>query len=329
VKKIITRLLKKKIFKVISKNRYLIKIIKLMAITGEGTDACLDNGVLPVLVHYYQPIPDIKELEKRSAWNRVSKLSGIEFIDEKFLSVLRNLSKWAEECKWSEDPTNDPNDFYLNNRCFSYCCASALHSMIREKRPKIIIEVGSGNSSKIIRDAIRKNEEDGFICSEYNIIDPYSNIDLASYPICTTLLKQPVELLDTEYFLKLQENDILFIDSSHVSKTGSDVNFEILDVLPILNKGVIIHFHDIDLPNEYCKALFTTPSFRNFWTESYLLQAFLSCNTDYKVILPMAHICGKYSTLHKELFYHGKDVGFWGSNSFWIQRISEITLNHS
>lgn len=308
-------------------NGKAIDLVYRMATTGEGTDACLEKGCLPVQVHFYQPIPDIKELEKRKAWDKVSKLSGIKFDDKVFLKNLKKLSKWADECKWSEDPTNDPKEFYLNNRCFSYVCASTLHSMIREKKPKRIIEIGSGNSSKIIRDAIKLNNTDGFKCKSYTIIDPYSFVTSIGYPTGTTVLKKPVEILDPKLFLSLKENDILFIDSSHVCKAGSDVNFEILEVLPILNKGVIIHFHDIDLPREYCKALFTVPTFRMFWTESYLLQAFLSCNKDFEIMLPMAHICRNYKTLHNKLFFHGKNIVFWGSNSFWIRRKDKSITN--
>ncbi|MDO8241160.1 MAG: class I SAM-dependent methyltransferase [Candidatus Moranbacteria bacterium] len=304
----------------------IIEVIKDWATTGDNSDKCLENNFLLVPVHFYQPIPDIKELEKRKAWDKVSALSGIKFDDNVFLNNLKELAKWADECRWSEDPTSDPREFYLNNRCFSYGCASALHSMIRENKPRRIIEIGSGNSSKIIREAVKLNEKDGFKCENYTIVDPYSLVDLDGYPNCTTVLKQPVELLNPEFFLGLKENDILFIDSSHVCKAGSDVNFEILEVLPILNKGVIIHFHDIDLPREYCKALFTTPTFRMFWTESYLLQAFLSCNKDFEIILPNAHISRNYSDLHKELFFHGKNVAFWGSNGFWIKKINKTTL---
>jgi len=254
-----------------------------MASTGEGTDECLKVGCLPVPIHFYHPIPDIFKLEKRNVWDKVSKLSGIRFDDDVFLANLKHLSKWADECKWSEDQIENPDEFYLNNGCFSYGCASALHSMIREHKPKRIIEVGSGNSSKIICDAIKLNEKDGFVCDNYTIIDPYSEINVKNYPHCMELLKQPVETLEPEFFTQLNENDILFIDSSHVCKTGSDVNFEILEVLPILNKGVIVHFHDIGLPYEYSKVYFTNPAFRVFRTESYLLQAFLSCNKDFEV----------------------------------------------
>lgn len=144
-----------------------ISQMKHIAATGIGSELCLEKGFLPVPVHFYQPVPDIKELQKRKVWDKVSKLSGIKIDDDQILNNLQTLSKWADECKWELEPGDDKSQFHLNNGCFSYGCASALHSMIREHRPKRIIEVGSGHSSKIIRDAIKLNERDGHACERY------------------------------------------------------------------------------------------------------------------------------------------------------------------
>lgn len=301
----------------------LVDLIHHMAVSGDGTDECLKRGCLPVPVHFYQPIPDIEELERRKVWDKVSKLSGIDFKPEKYLAFLEQLSeKYAQECKWPEEPTDNPKYFYLNNNCFSYGCASALHCIIRDNKPKRIIEIGSGNSSKIINAALQYNKTEGYD-TEYTIIDPYSEVDLNNFQKNTTLIKEPVETMNPEFFTKLEENDILFIDSSHACKIGSDVNFEILEVLPLLNKGVIIHFHDIDLPYEYSKVYATTPTFRMFWTESYLLQAFLSCNKDFEIILPMRYMQCNYEDLFRRLFPHGNNIKNWHSGSFWIKRITK------
>ena len=291
--------------------------------TGKGTGECLKIGCLPVTTHFYQPIPDICELEQRKVWDKVSTLSGIQFDDDVFLTNLKHLSKWADECNWSEEPTENPDEFYLNNGCFSYGCASLLHSMIRDFKPTRIIEVSSGNSSKIIRDAIKLNEKDRFVCDNYTIIDPYSKVNVKNYPNCTELLKQPVETLEPEFFTQLKENDILFIDSSHVCKTGSDVNFEILEILPALNKEVIIHFYDIELPYEYSKVYFINPAFRVFWTEGYLLQAFLAYNKSFEIILPLCYVQRNFKKEFDKSFPLGKNVQFWGSGSFWSRRVKQ------
>ena len=147
-----------------------------------------------------------------------------------------------------------------------------------------MIEVGSGNSSLVISSAIRLNEEvDSQTRCEYTIIDPYpGKVISGGVPEVTRLIKDRVEIMDIRFFDQLKENDVLFIDSSHTVRIGGDVNFIILDVLPRLAPGVIVHFHDISLPYDYSKVYFTNPIFRVFWMESYLLQAFLSQTTSLK-----------------------------------------------
>lgn len=297
----------------------LFERMEHIAKTGEGSDECLKRGFLPVPVHFYQPIPDINDLERRNVWDKVSKLSGIDFDDNFYLENLSSLKPWAEECQWSEEPTENKDEFYINNTCFSYGCASVLYTMIRKNAPRKVIEIGSGNSSKIIRKALENNCIDGKVYDSYMIIDPYSEIEEKSNK--EKVVKERVECTDINLYKELEQNDILFIDSSHVCRIGGDVNFEILEILPSLNNGVIVHFHDIDLPFEYSKVYATTPSFRMFWTESYLLQAFLCMNDSYKIILPVRYVQSKFKEFFDSVFVHGKNIEFWSSGSFWIQRI--------
>jgi hypothetical protein len=288
--------------------KYGPEIVHYMASTGEGTNECMDKGCLPVLAHYYQPIPDLKDLEARKIWDKVSELRGVDWNPPRFIENLRELAVYSDECDWPNDPTENPMDFYLNNNCFSYGCAATLYSMIRKNKPKHIIEVGSGNSSRVIASALRVNmAEENMYKPQYIIIDPYSNLDVSLFPEGTELFKQRVETLDPSYFQLLNANDILFIDSSHVCKIGSDVNFEILEVLPSLNRDVYIHFHDISLPYEYPKIYATNPSFRMFWTESYLLQAFLSNNPNYEILLPMGYIQVRYGNEFRTMFPKGNN----------------------
>jgi hypothetical protein len=300
----------------------LVEYAEKIARTGEGSEMCLQKGFLPVKVHFYQPISDIKDLGKRAVWEKVSDLSGVKFTPQKYLKLIKNLGKkYSLECKWPNEPTKNPKDFYLNNNCFSYGCASSLHCIIREFKPRRIIEVGSGHSSKIIRDAIEINRLKNGIEVDYKIIDPYSSLNTKDFSPETTIIKEKVEEIDLDIFRTLEENDILFIDSSHVCKIGSDVNYEILEILPNLNKGVVIHFHDISLPYEYSKTYATNPSFRMFWTEAYLLQAFLAHNNCFEILLPMAYLQKEYELQYKKTSPYRKGVENFGSGSFWIRRI--------
>lgn len=121
-----------------------------------------------------------------------------------------------------------------------------------------------GNSSLVISEAITDNRNENFPV-EYVIIDPYP-LDIIKNELknITKLIIEKGELMDSAFFDQLQKNDILFIDSGHTVKTGSDVNYLILDILPRIKPGVVIHFHDISLPYEYPKIYYTNPQFRVF-----------------------------------------------------------------
>ena len=140
----------------------LAKVFKVVAITGVGTDQCLKNGFLPVPVHFYQPIPDLSDLAKRKIWDKKSSLSGINFGAERQVRLLGELgAKYGNECDWPPSPTSNSLDFYTENNSFSFGCAAGLHSIVRNFHPARIIEVGSGNSSKIISAALIRNAADG------------------------------------------------------------------------------------------------------------------------------------------------------------------------
>ena len=126
---------------------------------------------------------------------------------------------------------------------------------------------------------------------------------------------------DESIFQQLKENDILFIDSSHTVRIGGDVNNLILDVIPFIKPGVIVHFHDICLPFEYPSVYYTNPAFRVFWTEAYLLQAFLCCNEEFEILLAMNHLQAKHMDKFCQVFPHFDLNMNWGiSSSFWIRR---------
>ncbi len=299
-------------------------LILRMAQTGEGTDRCLEIGCLPVPVHFYSPIPDIKDLEERKIWERKSKLAGIEFDGDSQSAYLRQIANaYGQECRWPQNRTGNPFQFYTHNGCFSFGCAAALHCMIRYHKPRRLIEVGSGNSSLVISAALERNRQDppGLGC-DYTVIDPYPDETvLKGLPALNRLLKQRVELVPEEFFRDLGKNDILFIDSSHVVKTGSDVNYLILDILPDLAPGVIVHFHDIDLPFEYPKVYATNPAFRMFWTEAYLLQAFLSCNDQWEILVAMGYLMKERMAVFQSAFPHfDVDKNWANSGSFWIKK---------
>ncbi|KKQ18765.1 MAG: hypothetical protein US31_C0002G0110 [Berkelbacteria bacterium GW2011_GWA1_36_9] len=301
-----------------------LEVFKRVAMYGYGSDKCLKKGFLPLPVHFYSPIPDIEDLEKRKIWDKKSELKGIDFNQKKQLILLKILGrKYYQECRWPLNPTKNPADFFIDNSGFSFGCAAILYTMIREFKPHRIFEIGSGNSSQVIFQAIRTNQKENQINkTSYTIIDPYPGRYVINREVkYNRLIKKRVELMNPVIFNELGKNDILFIDSSHTSKIGSDVNFLYLDILPRLRPGVIIHIHDINLPYEYSKNYATSECFRQFWNEQYLLQSFLTYNHNFEILLAMGYIMVDHLKDFKLAFptYDSK-IHELSSGSFWMRK---------
>jgi hypothetical protein len=181
-----------------------------------------------------------------------------------------------------ERSVNPKSRFFRPNGSFPFQDAFSLYAMIRHWKPDRIIEVGCGASSCVIIDSCEALKPD----TRITFVEPYPDLllkyvrpeDHSHFQI----KKEFVQDVPLELFKTLEENDILFIDTSHVSKLGSDVNFIFFEILPALKKGVIIHFHDIFYPFEYPKEWIFSGT---FWNEAYLLRAFLMFNRDFEILM--------------------------------------------
>ncbi len=148
--------------------------------------------------------------------------------------------------------------------------------------------------------ALDKNDKEGYPC-EFTAIEPYPPQFLEnSAPGIKRLIKEKVENIDLSFFESLSENDLFFIDSTHTVRIGGDVNFLILEVLPKLNKGVIVHIHDIQFPYEYFRSYLLQN--HCFWQEQYLTQAFLMYNRSFKILWCASYIHYKYPELIAKYF---------------------------
>lgn len=300
----------------------LVKAFRYVAETGRGTDRCLEQGYLPMPIHYYSPIPDIADLRKRQVWQKKSALPGVDFHPERQLQLLSELgAKYGKECDWPAASTGKPQEFYTENNSFSFGCAASLHTLLRAHKPRRAFEIGSGNSSLIFSGALARNAAEGHPC-EYIVVDPYpAPLLQPALPCLSRVIPERVELLAPSFFEALEANDVLFIDSGHTVRTGSDVNFLFLEVLPRLAPGVIVHVHDISLPYEYSEVYFTNPSFRMFWTESYLLQAFLAFNSTFEVLLGLSYLMAEQQQEFAQAFPHYDPSKHRArSGSFWMRR---------
>lgn len=233
--------------------------------------------------HYYSPIISKEELilRENKIWgNHSPTLLGIDLNVDVQLEVLNAILPFYEELPFKSKPKNNLR-YYYENEMFSYSDAIFLYSLIRKFEPKRIIEIGSGFSSAIMLDTNSLFFNYKIQCT---FIEPYPQRlnSLLRQNDNINLIVDKVQNIDLKIFETLEDNDILFIDSTHVSKTDSDVNFILFEVIPRLKKGVKIHFHDIFYPFEYPKSWVLEN--KRSWNENYILRAFLSFNSNFKIL---------------------------------------------
>jgi predicted O-methyltransferase YrrM len=196
------------------------------------------------------------------------------------LSLLESFH-YNDELRGIPDSPSDDLSFHFNNGSFESGDAEYWYNLIRSRKPRRIFEIGSGNSTRMARRAIQKNQEEvpDYSC-KHVCIEPYEMPWLEK--IGVSVIRQRVQDLGKSVFSELEKGDVLFIDSSHVIRPQGDVLFEYLQLLPSLNPGVIVHVHDIFTPRDYLKAWIVDEV--KLWNEQYLLEAFLSCNKDWKIL---------------------------------------------
>lgn len=276
--------------------------------------ALMQVGVFPLRNHYYEPQFDHRNPKPDFCQDR--NLHGIDWNIPGQLQMLESFT-YSQELLGLPNAKQSSLDFHLNNVAFESGDAEYWYQIIRAIKPRRICEVGSGNSTLMAVKAIKKNhEEDPSYTCEHVCIEPYEMPWLEEAGISVNRTK--VEEVDISFFSQLQENDILFIDSSHMIRPQGDVLFEYLELLPSLNKGVIVHVHDIFSPKNYPKEWLTDEV--RFWNEQYLFEAFLSHNSAWRII-------GALNYLHHNHYEQLKMIAPFLSperepGSFYIQRIA-------
>src|ERR1700733_8138661 len=277
-------------------------------------------GIHVVPNHFYEPVPDTRSIPE-GFWERPSELIGIDLDEAAQLALLEEFrSKYKTEYEQLSNPKSAPFGFTLPNRSFSSVDAEILYCMIRYFRPNRIMEIGSGNSTLVSAAAILRNSRETGSVASLIAVEPYPNGILENgFPGLTRLTKAPVQSVPLKEFESLRENDILFIDSSHVLKTASDVQYEYLEIVPRVKKGVIIHFHDIFLPFSYPKAWVVNEL--RFWNEQYVLQALLAFNKSFTVLWAGNYMNHKHANALRQAFdsYSAQQTA---PGSFWIKRVS-------
>ena len=256
--------------------------------------------------HFHSPVVDptkvadyVADTSRSIGLLQSGDLSGIALNEARMVEFWNQNAHQIAQTPFTEAPTAE-NRYYYDNAVFPYGDAIILRAIIGTFRPKNIIEIGSGYSSACILDSA---EHFGLDELTLTCIEPYpSRLKGLLRPgdmDRVTIIERPVQTCPATDFQCLQPNDILFIDSTHVMKTGSDVHHELFNILPAVAPGTLIHFHDIQYPFEYPDDWIQ----KNFsWNEIYALRAFLMYNPNFEVIFFNSMFAYKQSALIKTTF---------------------------
>jgi Methyltransferase domain len=252
-------------------------------------------------IHYYEPIPDFRSITTEQLERR-RKFPAIDFGWDEQLQLLRELVSYCDELGATD----------LENDYFNGFDAAVYYSLIRHLKPRRVIEIGSGYSTRFAHNALSRNANG----CQLTCIEPHPEERLNGLRLNVEVIQKRVEDVDVEFFSQLEANDILFIDSSHTVKFGSDVCYEFLEVLPALRPGVWVHVHDVFFPHDYPAEWILKR--RLALNEQYLLEAFLSFNREFQVALANHWLTLDHGAAVKEL-WPGDTV----SSSFWFYRRGE------
>lgn len=273
------------------------------------------------LGHFYSPVPDTRSLSsepKRSrVWPAVApEIAGVEWRPREQVTLVRELAA-QPELELPRAPTGVVTEYQTDNDFFRLQDGWTLQAMLRHLQPKRLIEVGGGWSSLL---SARVNRECLGGELDFTCIEPYPAPFLtAQLPGLTSLLAAPVEDVPLDRFLALEAGDVLFIDSSHVIKTGNDVRFLYHEVLPRLAPGVAVHVHDIFLPHDYPQQWVLEGW---GWNEQYLLQSFLAFNPAYEVLVANHWLAQTQAqVLAKSIPGYASEPAPQGC-SLWMRRVS-------
>jgi len=248
--------------------------------------------------HFYSPLPDtaaeLNAISGSTAALLESSFPGLDLNVGAQHDMLRQILNLVPEFDWPDEPQSDRR-FNLNQGYFKWADSLSLFGMMRLHRPRHVIEVGSGFSSALMLDTNDRFLEEK---THFTFIEPYPDrLDLIlreTDRATARIITKPVQDVTPTLFDELQKNDFLFIDSSHVAKFGSDVNYLCFEILPKLRPGVIVHVHDIYWPFEY-----PLQSIRDgiAWNEAYVVRAFLCFNANFEIVFWVPYAAEKWRDL--------------------------------
>lgn len=270
--------------------------------------------------HFYSAIPSLDEIQKdlsRIYPQNPPPPVGIDLRENHQLSLLRAVGGLQDDMPFSDQPSEKLR-YGFDNPAYSYSDALFLNGVLRLFKPQRIIEVGSGHSSCMTLDTNDLWLEGRLNCT---FIEPYPELLLSLIKPADVdrinVIAKRVQDVGLDVFRELRDGDVLFIDSTHVSKIGSDVNYLFLEVLPSLAPGVLIHIHDIFYPFEY-------PSEWVFggraWNEIYILRALLQRGSPYEILVMNSFLAQVHpAAVQESLPLAMKNPG----GSIWIRKTGQ------
>lgn len=266
--------------------------------------------------HFYSPLADTDDVESRaeSIFAVPDSVAGIDLRAEHQLALVDRLRRHHADQPFTAK-AQPGGGYHFENTFFSYGDAIVLHCLLRHLSPRRLIEVGSGYSSAVILDTNDRFLDGRLACT---LIDPYPERlgAVVGDPERrgARVIASRVQEVDPSLFDELEAGDVLFVDSSHVVKAGSDVHFLLLEVLPRLRPGVVVHFHDVFYPFEYPEEWIARGL---SWNEAYALRAFLAFNADFEILLFSSYLAACHRpAVAAALPLWDRDPG----SSLWLRR---------
>lgn len=262
--------------------------------------------------HFACPIPDPEEVDLEQLAKR--QPLGETLVDYGvILPFVEQLAPFAKELHHLPVEQDGKSPYWFKNAAYDAYDATILHGLIRLLKPKRIIEAGSGFSSMVMTMSAKINEAEGNPV-KLSHIEPYPSPRLLSYPLAGELIRQRIQDLDLAMFRSLEANDILFIDSTHVLKTQSDLVYIFNYILPALPPGVYIHFHDVFTPYDATPEMLFEMQWS--WNEQYALEAILLNSDHFEVIVPSFALVKEHPELMKKFANWETAI----PKGFWIRR---------
>ena len=268
--------------------------------------------------HFYSPFPDLEDYDRRAADLRdpYRDVPAIDLREPEQLDLVDAVGALVADIAFPEHP--DPNGttrYWFDNPAYAHGDGTVLHGMLRHLRPRRVVEVGSGFSSAMILDTV-----DGWLTgTELTFIEPHPGLVRGLLrpgdEQRVTIHEAAVQDVSPDVFDQLDRGDVLFVDSTHVVKAGSDVNHLVFEVLPRLRAGVWVHLHDIFFPFEYPEAWVREG---RAWHEAYLVRAFLAFNASFDIRWFQDFLWARHRERLERIPWVAKNPGA----NLWLEKVS-------